>query len=780
MARLPLAALAALLVAAPRGAVGQFRSEPMTIRLPATEMDVLAGRLSGAGGDDLLLVQQGLDQTERRPWHDLLARSASPFPVAWTATPQRYRSGYLSQASADGLADVATPTSGGVAVVFGSDPAVARTYTTSTGTGGDSVASFLRLLPKAPSASGLVPDVLVVPVALNDIGSKVLAVDFTAAGVPAASDRWWTTPDVGLPTLVGWHEAFPVRLSAAARSAAIDDVAIPVFGGVLLLVHASVPAAATLASISFSTPVHVGGGYSVGQRPAWLPPTVPGLADALGAVAVDVNQDGALDLVFTLATAFGVEPITNGSLVWVQGTGNPADLASPAAAPWRDLGLDPALGLVDPLIVRALEIGGQPSFAVWDRDLQEVVIATPAPAGLRVWRAPAPGRRAVDIRLADLVGSAAPDLVVVMADPQTRDSVLVYADEGDEPPSVDWASGSPGYPLRGVDHAMGVDAGDADGPAPRVEWLVGDPYGTPAGLGTSYTLAGSSLCGSVPPPDVVVTVRVTDDLGVFTEVSATLPVGLLSPSLSISGAQPPGRLPLPPGGTSVVLDGRAALQCGAAVSWGGNWPAGATFADDAPSGAALRRTVTLPESTYPELLAGTTVVTLTTSEPVPDPTASLTIALDATGLVEVEHEADRPALAEGEIAVLRTRLRSRVGLPLARVAVRDVLSGLAPAGTPRVSGAPVAEVRDGGAELVLDPLPAGPGAVEIELPVSSLGGRGASAVEVRSAGGHLLTPAAAGTAGVETPLGCGCGAPAGGELALLALIALVRGRRRPT
>ena len=778
MARIPPTALAALLVAVPGVAAAQFQAVPMVVRLPFNEADVLAGRLAASSGDGLLVLQQGLAQTQIRPWRDLLRQDPSVFPLGG-ATSRRYRSGYLSQNGADALVDVATPISTGVRVVFGNDPSTARQYATGSA-GPDSVASFLRLLPK-PLSGGRRPDVLVVPAALDDATfSKVMAVDFDGAGTPLASARsWGPFPGVTVPTSVGWHEAFPVRVSAAAQSAGIDDVAVGIFGGVLLLAHASVPAAATLASVNLAPPVIVGG-WVAGLQPPWLPQTAGAQADALGVTSLDVNLDGFADLVFTNATAFGVLPPA-GTLLWVQGTGNPADFGNPALTPWHDLGRDPQarLGLVDPLIVRGVEIDGARSFAVWDRALQEIVVATPDLAqGLRVWRAPAPGQRAVDVFLAELVGSTAPDLVVVMANPASRDTVLVYPDTGDLAPSLGWLPGSPGSPLRGVDHAMAVDASDGDGPAPRVEWFLGDPYATPAAVGTTHTIPGDALCGT-PPFDVAVTVRATDDLGVFTALSATLPVGLLSPTVTVLGAQPPDRLVLPPGGATLVLDGRAARLCLATITWGGTWPAGATVVDTA-QGSTLTRTVTLPEATYPELLAGTPVVTLSTSEPVPEPVATLALALDATGLVEVTHASDRPALAEGEIAVLHTQLRSRLGVPLAQVTVLDYLSGLAPAGDPLVSGASVTAVRGGGTEVLLEPLPAGPATVDIELPVSSLGGRGSSAVEVRSSGGHLLTPAARPLGREDTAVGCSCGTSAAGGLALLALLSLVRPRRRAT
>ncbi len=774
MGRHPLAALAALSLAAlPAGALAQFRAEPMILRLPHPDMDVLPGNFSGAAGsDDLLVLQQGLDLKELRPWHDLRQRAASPFPIGWTTNGRQYRAGYLSQAGEDGLADVATVSGPSVGVVFGSAPGAAQSFPFGI-TSADSVASFLRLLPRASGASGGAPHEIVVPVCMTDSScEEVLALDFDAAGLVSESRSWAVTPRLD-PTTSGWHEAFPIRLSSTARALGIDDIAIPTFGGVLLLTHASAPAGATLAGLNLAAPVMVGGPFAGGGRPPWLPPSVASRADALGVAAVDVNRDGALDLVFTHSTAFGVEPIPNGSLLWVEGTGNPAGFANSAAPAWRDLGSDPALGLVDPLIVRGLEVGGDPAFAVWDRDLQEVLVVTPdgaAPGGLRVWRAPAPGRRAVDIRLADLVGSPAPDLVVTMADPLGRDSVLVYPDAVDASPALAWAPGSPGSPARGVDHAMAVDASDADGPPPAVEWMIGDPEGTPVALGAAYTHPGASMCG-LPPADVAVTVRATDDRGVFAELSATLPVAILSPSIAIA---PPGRLvlPPPPRVATVILEGTASLRC-APATWGGTWPAGATFDDD-PAPGALRRTVTLAEATYPELLAGTTVVTLSTAEPVPDPVATLAIDIDASGLVKVEREVDRPALAPGEVAVLRTRVQSRLGVALPQVLVVDVLVGLEPVGAPSVSGAHLAETRSGGAVLVVDPLPPAPAGVQIDLPVRSTGGRGASAVEVRSSGGHLLSPSAGTRDGGETLPGCGCGSSGGGALALLALLALAR------
>ena len=780
MARSRSAALAALLLAVPAGAAAQFRDTPMIVRLPLPIMDVLTGEFVAAGGDGLLVLHQTAPiSAGLRPWHDLLAESVSPFPLSG-ASGQRYRSGYLAQNGADALADVARPISTGVAVVFGSDPGTELAYATTSPTYTDSVASFLHLLPTATSPSGRAPDVLVVPVDLSDI-PRLIAVDFSAGAVPTLTDRvWsWSTPTTGIPTLVGWHEAFPVRVSDAARTAGIDDIAIGVFGGVLLFFHTSVPASADLSSVALSAPILVGGYWPGPSPPAlqppWLPATAAEQADALGVAALDVNLDGAVDLVFTNATAFSISP-PEGSLLMVQGTGNPADFGDPALTPWRDLGRDPALGLVDPLIVRGLVVGGQPSFAVWDRALQEVVVVTPdaAAGGLRVWRAPAPGERAVDIRLADLVGSGAQDLVVTMSNPSSRDVVLVYPDLGDASPALAWASGSPGTPQRGMDLAMAVTASDPDGPAPTVDWIIGDPAGTPVAQGLGYTYPGSSLCG-LPPPSLAVLVRATDELGVFTEISATLPVATPSPSISI--ASPSGRLVLPPGGAQATLQGTVALVCGATGTWGGNWPAGVTFTDEPPQGSTLLRTVSIPETAYPAILAGPVVATLSTSDPVPAPVTSVTLDLDATGLVDVRLESDRAVLAAGDVAILKAHVRSRIGVPLPLARVVDVLSGLAPVGSPRVSGASIVEERGGGAEVVVDALPAAPAEIEVDVPVASLGGPAASAVEVHSSGDYLLTRSASAARSAE-PLGCGCGSSPGRGLALLALLALLRPRPR--
>ena len=95
-----------------------------------------------------------------------------------------------------------------------------------------------------------------------------------------------------------------------------------------------------------------------------------------------------------------------------------------------------------------------------------------------------------------------------------------------------------------------------------------------------------------------------------------------------------------------------------------------------------------------------------------------------------------------------------------------------------MTGAAAVATLRGGAEVVLDALPAGGVEVVIDLPVRAAGERGASAVEVRSSGGHLVSPGAGARAGGGALPGCGCGGAAGAEgLLALALLALRRRRR---
>ncbi len=787
-----LALAAALALAAPLAAASDpWRKEPMTIPLDSTYTDVLVGNFTRPGatsGADLLVIDGVTHATEARPFHALLTRQTTVFSFQGLGLND-YRSGYLAQNGGDAWADVVRGLGpGNVLYAFGND-GVPRTYYLSPWDCSDDLPAFFHLLPGSS-------DVLVLPCHPDWQGTgSVAALSFDASPIPTVAQWKWPLGsslfmDAPLSQAVSpWQkfDAAPIRISqpALTSSYGLEDVALLGFGGAVLFVHRTPPATASLSAIDFEPAIEVGGNRGViNPAPVWLPPTVPMKGDVLGIAAVDVNLDGKPDLVFPQSN---LNRDANGdpqqaAVVWVEGTGIPSDFGDWNETPWHDLGLQ--LGLPMPLIVRQVEVAGVPAAAIWDRALQEVIVAWPdyAAGTLRTWRAPAPGEIAIDIHQVDVVGSPAKDLVVVMdntyGSARAADAVLVYPDAGLTSPALSWAPGSPGTPARGVPHAMGV-ALDPAGPASvTVDWVQGAPTTAPIGQGLSHVFA--PVC-TMPPPDLVVTVRATDDTGVFTELGATLPVSALQPAISLRGASK-GTLVLEPDGvTTAVFDGVAATGCGAA-SWGGAWPAAATVSDEIPSASDwVRRTVTLPSAAYPELLSDPSLaVSLATTDPgVADPVVTLPLRIDGSKLVEVIHESDRTALAGGELAVLRTRLRNRIACPLPRVRVVDVLAGLTPASAPSVTGAAVVSLGSGGAEVVLDALPAAPAEVTIELPVRSAGGQGASAVEAWSEAGWPLTPPAQASAREALP-GCGCGAGgAGSGLTLLALLlaGIRRGRR---
>jgi hypothetical protein len=190
----------------------------------------------------------------------------------------------------------------------------------------------------------------------------------------------------------------------------------------------------------------------------------------------------------------------------------------------------------------------------------------------------------------------------------------------------------------------------------------------------------------------------------------------------------------------------------------------------------------IPESAYPELLDGTAALTLRAVDAGRDGTTSLPLEVDARGLVEATVAFDRSALAAGELGAAEIRLASRIGVPLPRIRVLVRLAGLSFAGSMRVTGAP-ATPGPGEGELVVDPLPASGTAVEIVVPVRSLGAPGAVSVELFSEGGNRVSPEASPSVGDGRLPGCGCG-PGGGALAWPILVLLLAlnplPRRRPT
>ncbi|BDG06824.1 hypothetical protein [Anaeromyxobacter oryzae] len=755
------------LVALAGPAAAQFRPEPMVIPLDAFGAATVGSVASGWPAEDVLqLPPSPVAPPLLRPYRHLLSRPALGRAVDGAAT--EVAAGFLGGHAAGSLADLVYPRGSSVSVSFGADPATLRSFAAFSGSA--PTVAFVRLLPRDGG------DVLVGPVGTGGyVPGTIDAVDLSTGAV--AERRSW--PITAIVSRIGAPaQVFPIRLSPTARALGIDDLAVPGQGEVQLLLHEAAPQGG-LAGLSLLA-VKAGDHVDATQAP-WLPDGM-GQGDVHGVAPLDVDFDGVPDLVLSLAVFTDPALATPRGLVWIRSTGALADYGDRTGR-WGDLRGHPDLaGITDPVTLRALTIGGRPAIAVWDRasDAIAVITSDATARRLRLWRGSAGGLQITDLWLGDVVGSAAPDLVAKGYDAATNAyALLVFPDAGDAWPELAWAPGSPGVAARGLDHPMSVDARDADG-ALTVEWLLAGREDPPAGTGATFALPGDRLCSA--GAEVPVRVRATDDLGVFAELAGAVQVVLTPPELGIAGAAPPGRLALPPGGTRAVLEGKAWTGCGRLVTftWGGaGFPATAVVAVE--SGPTwTRQTLDLPEAAYPALLAGAPQVTLAAVDDagLASPVATLSLELDATGLVAVSQAADRAALAEGEVAVVRTTLESRLAVPLPGVVVAARLAGLAVAGPARVLGATGRDA--GGGAVVLDALPPAGTAVVVELPVRATSAEsGAAAAEVRSSGGHLLAPAEALRRTTEALPGCGCAAGSGADaLGLAALVAAAWRRRR--
>jgi hypothetical protein len=554
----------------------------------------------------------------------------------------------------------------------------------------------------------------------------------------------------------------PLQLGDVARSSGLHDLAWSRVGRPDLFVLWTLQASAQTALANWD-----------GRLLAFA-----GALEVRGAGAADADGDRIPDLLAVVVPLAG-----SGRLVAVHNPGSPFSL-DPASA--VDVGA--ALGLAAPAFAAPLDLDGVPAAAVFDEGTTpprlHVVTADPGGA-LRSWSTatvPAWGQ-ATQVLAGDLVGSPAADLVAVFAD----GTIEVWP--GDLAPAIAWAPGSP--PAGAGTTAplvLAVDAADPDGQLGSVELrLQGQPSGIlPAQSGTRYTFTvpPATLCALGPSASVAV--RATDDLGAWRELAAAVAISG-APDLRIEGAGSTWSVPLLPGGTTVALTAQVADGCGRPlnVAWAEQGlPAGASTSTVFAAGASVR-TLVIPEAAYPAMVAGPSMsvpVAVTASAGGDVASAQIALAFDASGLVAAQHRSDRTALGPGELALLTTTLRSRIGVPLPAVTLDDRLSGLVPAGPARVSGARLVASVDGaeGLSVILDEIPGGGAPVVVELPVRRVEGPGGSsrAQAVAAATGVPLSPAAEAAAPGATAAGIACGSGGGSPLWLLGLFLYMKAMRR--
>jgi len=766
--RAHLATAAVALVAA-LPARAQF--QPTPLRLPATfYSEVVAAPLERAGpGDDLFVAEPPGPAFVRFAWRRDLMTARPPPPLQPDPYEGYPAAGRLEPAADGARADLVYTTTTGVAAFFGADPATLHDYPLPFAPFTSPAAIGLaRLLPRPEQ-------VILLPMADGGSGTpEIIAVDLAAARPSGAASRSFN-PDYLRSAQDGDSETrvFPIRLSRAALAAGVDDLVLPVRQGAVLLVHRTAPAGTTLAALDL-VEVTSGSDSDVTVAQQWLPPGLASGGSCFGAAAVDGDGDGFPDLVMSYGRDSGVPA---NALVYARQGAAHDSVATP---PWRALTGRPDLApLVNPLTLVQLALPGAPAMAIFDRTLEEILIVRgDARVGFTVRELPAPGVTVRRMFLADVVGSPAPDLVAFVVPSVGLGEVWVYPDTGDEPPRLAFDPPPPAQALRGLDLPLAVAASDPDS-AFTVGWMIGGRLTAPVAAGARWTVPGSLLCGS--GASLEVTARATDEQGVFAEVAASIPV-VTQPSLQLL-SEPPDRLVLPPGGASAAAEGRAWPACGrsATFTWGQQGLAGLLETSLTADASSSRRGFALPEGAYPEALAGAPALTLSAVDDLGAAgTAVLPLALDASGLVEVEVAVDRPALAPGEIGSATVRLESRLQVALPAVLVGVKLAGLGQAGALAVAGA-AATAGATAAEVLLDQLPPRGAPVLLTVPVRGLGGIGTIGAEARSSGGHRLTPPAGGGSAAGRLPGCGCGVQGGasGGLAILLLLLLRARRRRP-
>lgn len=771
---LPLA-VAALL--APLAARAQFQPTPLRLRKPMPYESVTAAplRTSPPSAD---IVTSLLTGPALSPWGSAL------FQARALAYPQALPVPAPAIAPAYGLDGGRLRGDGAGGVVWGEVPGAAMRLHVAFGPPPGTLGTFdLPGIGYTLAVAHLVPgvsDAVAVPLGVGNgptgAGGVVHGVAFDAAGGVLAQADWPVGPASSNDPVTG-DLLHAVRLSPAALGAGrVQDLVLPMQDVAFVLWNGGGAAVAP----SLLTTVALG---NPSNPAAHLPPTVASPVWMHGAAAVDLEQNGAPDL-FLAGVPYATGAGT-GRLLEVKRAGAPATFQSP----WLDVtGNADLQPLPDAQLVRPLDLGTTQGMAVFSAGptggtQQTLLVVTPGPAPGRfaVQRLALPGLWVRDVFAADVVGSPAPDLVVDVSTIGTPDVqyVLVFPDTGDAPPTIAWAPGSPGAPVRGADHAVAVDAADPDGTV-HVDWILGTSADPVVGTGPSFTIPGADLCDPAALPTV--TARATDDVGLYVELSTSwASLGAAPPTLAVQGATPPDRLALVPGGTPASFEAALAPACGgtATFSWSASGfaaPAGTVDAGTTTS----RWSVVLPESEYPALLAGGAAVAVSAVDDAGIASqASLPLSPDGGALVDVVETADRAVAPDGGVATVSAVLRSRIGVPLPSVRVAWSLAGLEPAGPPAVTGAAV--VSSDASGVVVDALPAAGAAVRVDLPVRVLRAPASAAFRASSQGGFPLGPQGEPAATDVRAPGCACGDGGGGAVGLVALAgaALARRRRRP-
>jgi hypothetical protein len=517
----------AVLAVVPSAVRAQARlsTDPLT---PATTGQLVFAKAYPISGSDLFvgyLHQLGSPGTFDRFGYRALERPG-PFgfgPPPSTASNRFGVAGLLNEHGGDRLPDVAylDTVTLGPDLFFGDSPLVLRqppSLTLGFDTGSKQPLSMAHLL----ATSG---DVLVYT---NDTSLK--AVDFDSTG--AVASQWnWPEPGGSLPD----DKLMQLRLSSSARSGSggVDlarnrSIGPPFYYGLDLfwLVDDAPP----LSSALYFQPT---------------PVTVPVPNEPRGAGALDVDGDLKPDLVVCVVDE-STSPYS-GKLVWIKNTDDPGQLATVVPQDFQDLG---GLGIANPLLLRPIDLDGTPAIAVWDQGSSSIVVVTSegSPPQLRTWRGPAmSGWVVYDMVAGDVVGSGLADLVVVYVDPQQVSPavVQVFPDSGDAAPVIAWSPGLP--PARaacGFNLPLQVQATD-DGAVAAVEWFV-NGSATPVSIQTAppYTFSVPASALPCAAPNLQVMARAVDDVGLWSEVSATIPLFVdAPPTISWSPGFPPIQAP---------------------------------------------------------------------------------------------------------------------------------------------------------------------------------------------------------------------------------------------